>query len=89
VNRLVDSPAWSLKEYRMRQLTQLPNGFWVPEPCTECSEGALPNGSACQECCDHEFDSGEGYMCLNCDKEGLEDVMCAAYDRAKASRDGY
>jgi hypothetical protein len=40
----------------------------------------------CQDCCEHEFDSSEGYMCLNCNKEGAEDVFADAYDRWKASR---
>lgn len=51
----------------------------VAEPCTECDgEGNLPSGDSCSECCEHEFDSSEGYMCLNCGKEGMEDMMCAA-----------
>ena len=64
------------------KLIQLPNGFWVPPPCTDCDgEGNNADGSYCQECCEHEFDPGEGYMCLNCNKEGMED-MCAAAEAA-------
>lgn len=45
------------------------------EPCEK---------SDCQECCEHEFDWDEGYMCLNCGKQG--DVG-EAIDRAMDSRD--
>lgn len=54
--------------------------------CEACKDTGEIEGKNCQDCCDHEFDSSEGYMCLNCDKEGAEDVFCAAYDRWKASR---
>lgn len=37
----------------------------------------------CEKCCEHEFDSSSGYECLNCGKEGLEDIMSAAYDSYK------
>ena len=47
--------------------------------CYECFD----HDEQCQECCPHEFDSSEGYTCLNCGKEGAEEVMSAAYDRAK------
>lgn len=40
----------------------------------------------CQDCCPHEFDAEEGYMCLNCGKDGMEDHLSAAYDRAKDIR---
>lgn len=36
--------------------------------------------------CEHEFDPDEGFMCLYCGKEGLEEAMSDAYDRAKDLR---
>lgn len=41
---------------------------------------------SCQECCEHEFDSEEGYMCLNCGKDGMESVMVAAHERCEGER---
>lgn len=41
---------------------------------------------SCQDCCDHEFDPSEGYMCILCGREGLEDVMCAAEDYWEGDR---
>ena len=38
------------------------------------------------EDCDHDFDSEEGFHCLNCGEDGSEWVSMAAYDRYKASR---
>lgn len=56
--------------------------------CENC--GADCESFVCEECCEndigHEFDSSEGFMCLNCGREGLEDMMADAYDRAKAAR---
>lgn len=40
----------------------------------------------CQDCCDHEPDSSEGYHCSNCGKDCSEGVASAAYDRAKDIR---
>lgn len=37
----------------------------------------------CQDCCDHEYDPDEGYMCLNCGKNGYEE----ACDRAEFMED--
>lgn len=37
----------------------------------ECEEGYTPSGETCQDCCCHEFDPSEGFMCINCNKEGL------------------
>lgn len=37
-------------------------------------------------CDDHEPDSSKGYHCLHCGKDCSEDVMSAAYDRAKDIR---
>ena len=28
--------------------------------------------------CDHDYDPNEGNMCLNCGKDGTEDLACAA-----------
>lgn len=36
-----------------------------------------------EEECEHEFDPSEGFTCLNCGKDGAEEVLSAAYDRAK------
>lgn len=51
--------------------------------CSFCEDKQELNGEPCEECCDHEFDPDEGFCCLNCGKDGTEDVMSAAYDRAK------
>lgn len=37
---------------------------------------------SCQEC-EHEFDSSEGFMCLNCGKDGMEDVMCRMHEQSE------
>ena len=67
-------------------------------PCLKCNDsgevstvteknGVTRIGSEpCQECCDHDFDPDEGYMCLNCNAEGAADYFADAYDRWKASR---
>lgn len=47
------------------------------------ADGKSCEEEGCQECCDHEFDSDEGYMCLNCDKEGFDSIASDAYDRWK------
>lgn len=39
-----------------------------------------------QETCDHEFDADEGFICLNCGKEGAEEILSAAADAAKNRR---
>jgi hypothetical protein len=55
--------------------------------CTQCGADASASaGDYCQECCEHEFDPDEGFMCLDCGKDGAEDVMSAAYDKAKDER---
>ena len=54
--------------------------------CPECKENEVVYGDICQECCEHEFDADEGYTCLGCGLDGSEDVMAAAYDRAKDFR---
>jgi hypothetical protein len=54
--------------------------------CEECKEPIALAGYSCQSCCEHEFDADEGYHCLNCALDGSEDVMAAAYDRAKDFR---
>lgn len=48
--------------------------------CSHCND---VEDARCQECCEHEFDPEEGFMCLMCDKEGAEDVYSVAYDRWK------
>lgn len=55
--------------------------------CIGCKAApSSEHGDYCQECCEHEFDPDEGFMCLNCGKDGYEDVMARAYDRAKDLR---
>lgn len=55
--------------------------------CPDCGELMKTHWEyGCQACCDHEFDPDEGFMCLNCGKEGAETVMADAYDRAKNIR---
>lgn len=54
--------------------------------CEECNEPIALKGYDCQECCDHEPDEDEGYHCLRCGMDCSEDVMAAAYDRAKNFR---
>lgn len=41
---------------------------------------------SCPDCCEHEPDAAEGFHCLNCGKDCSENVMAAAYDRAKDQR---
>lgn len=45
-------------------LTKLPltqeEAHELGKPCEETD---------CQECCDHEWDSSEGFMCINCGAE--------------------
>lgn len=36
--------------------------------------------------CEHEFDPDEGWHCLNCGKDGTEEVKSRAYDYAKDVR---
>ncbi len=40
----------------------------------------------CERAGGHNFDPDEGFMCLECGKDGTEHVMSAAYDRAKDIR---
>lgn len=35
-------------------------------------------GAVDPEDCDHDYDPDEGYTCLNCGKDGREEVMAAA-----------
>jgi hypothetical protein len=36
--------------------------------------------ASCTECCEHEFDSSEGYTCLNCGTDGTDTLACIAED---------
>lgn len=56
----------------------------IAQACENC--GDISWNEICQECCDHEHDPDEGFMCLNCGHEGAEDVMASAYDRWKDGR---
>lgn len=49
-------------------------------------QGDTHGAYGCTECCDHEYDADEGFMCLGCGKDGTEHVMARAYDRAKDLR---
>ena len=51
--------------------------------CDECKDLGGGAGEACQACCEHEYDPDEGFMCLNCGKDGTEHVLSRAYDRVK------
>ena len=41
--------------------------------CMIC-EIVIYNGDTCNQCCEHEFDADEGYMCLNCGEQGEPDL---------------
>jgi len=56
------------------------------QKCDECGKPTESPYDVCTDCCDHEPDADEGFMCLHCGKECAEDVMSAAYDRAKDIR---
>jgi len=60
----------------------------MTEPmCDRCNDtGTTLAGDPCTECCEHEIDADEGFTCLNCGISKAEDVMSAAYDRAKSLR---
>lgn len=49
--------------------------------CEDCGEKYEHYG--CENCCNHDFDPDEGYICLNCGKDGAEEVSSRAYDRYK------
>lgn len=51
--------------------------------CPDCKTPIAVSGYECQECCSHEFDPDEGFHCLNCGKDGAEEVVSALYDRMK------
>ena len=53
-----------------------------PDKC-ECGEPLLdPSQMTCQDCCEHEFDPSEGFMCINCGLQGeLSDVYDEDYGR--------
>lgn len=36
--------------------------------CEETANEPCEN-ERCQDCCEHEYDPGEGMMCINCGKE--------------------
>ncbi len=47
---------------------------------------ALARDHSLEEDCEHDFDPDEGFHCLNCGKDGSEEVMSRAFDRAKSLR---
>lgn len=48
--------------------------------CEACD--TTDGGEGCQECCEHEFDSSEGYTCINC---GADADMGSLIDAAEYS----
>lgn len=40
--------------------------------CLKCKDTTWVNGKGCRDCCEHEFDPDEGYMCLHCGEAGVE-----------------
>lgn len=42
--------------------------------CPDCGEFLFETSYewVCQNCCPHEFDPNEGFMCLNCNAEGYD-----------------
>lgn len=52
------------------------------QECVHCGAEVF-DFEVCEQCCEHDFDSSEGYHCLSCGKDGTEEVMSAAYDRMK------
>lgn len=43
----------------------------------------IPSSLQNEDECEHDFDPDEGFHCLNCGKDGTEEVMSAAIDRAQ------
>lgn len=62
------------------------SGTMTGDFCDSCKEPCARGFDVCEDCCDHEYDADEGFICLNCGREGAEDVMAQAYDAAKARR---
>ena len=58
----------------------------IPSSCEHCGKPCEPSFEVCEECCEHEFDADEGFHCLSCGKNGYEEMMAMAYDRAKDAR---
>lgn len=54
--------------------------------CDTCGEPLSLKGYDCQNCCDHDPDPQESYMCVNCGADCFEDVTARAHDRAKDLR---
>ncbi len=59
---------------------QFPRLMTTSEKLAECNHA---DEDACQNCCDHDFDPDEGHTCLNCGKDGTEDVLSQAMDECK------
>lgn len=65
----IDAENWLLsfenegeKAYDRHEVTPIPADYSC-ETCFDLDE-------TCQECCEHDYDTSEGYTCLNCGKEG-------------------
>jgi hypothetical protein len=54
--------------------------------CVCCGSKHEDRYESCPDCCEHEYDADEGFMCLGCGRDGTEDVMARAFDMAKARR---
>lgn len=52
----------------------------------ECEDCINAESGVCAECCEH-IDLEDGH-CLDCGEDRTEWLMCAAYDRAKAYKQG-
>lgn len=96
IENIARSEVVAAKSEAVRKLTGTPA---TPSPgllaCDGCGAMGRIDGAQCSECdgtglveCEHSsgFDPDEGFMCLDCEYEGVEDVMCLAYDQAKDRR---
>lgn len=53
--------------------------------CDECKESPVGEyGDLCPSCCDHS--DMDDFICLLCGEDRTDDIMSAAYDRAKDLR---
>lgn len=47
--------------------------------CEACLDSEQDDhGDSCRRCCDHEYDSCEGFMCINCGADGA-DALADSY----------
>lgn len=85
-----DGSRFTTRSYCQHHLEELHRIVEAPKlkpqtsPCEYCGQPAVTD--ICESCCDHEFDASEGFTCINCGKDGYEEVAAAAFDRAKDLR---